>query len=82
MAEAPLPPVLRVEDVVKNYGTTVVTPVLRGVTFDVHAGEFAALIGPSGSGDVHGVELADFLAHAALDALGRVDHVQLLALAG
>jgi len=50
VAEAPSPPVLRVEDVVKNYGTTVITPVLRGVSFDVHAGEFAALIGPSGSG--------------------------------
>lgn len=40
-------PVLRMERVVKRYGTT---PVLRGVDLDVHEHEVVALIGPSGSG--------------------------------
>jgi lipoprotein-releasing system ATP-binding protein len=50
MADARATPVLRVEGVTKDYGTSLVTRVLRGVTFEVHAGEFAALVGPSGSG--------------------------------
>ena len=43
-------PVLRLENVVKDYGTTVVTRVLHGVSFALEAGEFTALMGPSGSG--------------------------------
>jgi putative ABC transport system ATP-binding protein len=43
--------VVKLRDVEKSYGTgSARTPVLRGVSFDVHAGEFLALIGQSGSG--------------------------------
>jgi ABC-type lipoprotein export system ATPase subunit len=40
-------PVLRVVDLAKAYDAR---PVLRGVSFNVHAGERVALTGPSGSG--------------------------------
>ncbi len=42
---------IRVEAVTKTYrlGETTV-PALRGVTLDLHRGEFTALVGPSGSG--------------------------------
>jgi len=41
---------LRVEDVVKDYGTRVLTRALHGVDLCVNRAEFVALIGPSGSG--------------------------------
>jgi lipoprotein-releasing system ATP-binding protein len=43
-------PVLRLDAVVKDYGTHILTRVLHGVDLTVQPGEFAALIGPSGSG--------------------------------
>jgi lipoprotein-releasing system ATP-binding protein len=43
-------PILRVEGVVKDYGTKVKTRALAGVSMALHAGELVALIGPSGSG--------------------------------
>jgi len=44
-------PIVRLRDVSKSYGTGAArTPVLRGVSFDVQAGEFVALVGQSGSG--------------------------------
>jgi len=48
MADAP--PVLQARDVRKTYGERVVTEVLKGIDFDLRAGEFCALTGPSGSG--------------------------------
>ena len=44
-------PIVSIVDVVKEYqlGTTVV-PALRGVSLDVHQGEFISIAGPSGSG--------------------------------
>jgi putative ABC transport system ATP-binding protein len=47
MAEA----LIRLDAVTRTYrlGETTV-PALRGVTLDLHAGEFTALVGPSGSG--------------------------------
>jgi putative ABC transport system ATP-binding protein len=44
-------PVIRLRDVTKSYGAGAAkTQVLRGVSFDVDAGEFVALVGQSGSG--------------------------------
>jgi putative ABC transport system ATP-binding protein len=44
-------PVIRLRDVTKTYGVGAAkTQVLRGVSFDVEAGEFVALVGQSGSG--------------------------------
>jgi putative ABC transport system ATP-binding protein len=44
-------PIIRLRDITKSYGTGAAkTQVLRGVSFDVAAGEFVALVGQSGSG--------------------------------
>ena len=40
-------PLLRLESISKSFGTT---PVLRGISLEVHAGEFLTLLGPSGCG--------------------------------
>jgi lipoprotein-releasing system ATP-binding protein len=42
--------VIRLEEVVKDYGQTVLTRALNGVDLTVGPAEFTALIGPSGSG--------------------------------
>jgi putative ABC transport system ATP-binding protein len=43
-------PVLELEGVEKTYGSDPPIRALRGVTFQVRAGELAAIVGPSGSG--------------------------------
>jgi lipoprotein-releasing system ATP-binding protein len=43
-------PVLRVDNVSKDFGVHVVTRVLHNITLSLMPGEFTALIGPSGSG--------------------------------
>jgi ABC-2 type transport system ATP-binding protein len=39
--------IVQFQNLVKSYGDTV---ALRGVTFDVHAGEIFGLLGPNGAG--------------------------------
>jgi putative ABC transport system permease protein len=43
-------PVLELEGVTKAYGGQPAVAALRGVSFSVHPGELAAIVGPSGSG--------------------------------
>jgi putative ABC transport system ATP-binding protein len=46
-----VPPIIQVENITKVYHIGKVgVPALRGVTFDVQAGEFVSIVGPSGSG--------------------------------
>lgn len=43
-------PILELRGITKNFGTEVVTEVLRGLDLRLDRGELAALMGPSGSG--------------------------------
>jgi len=67
--------VIRLEDVEKSYGAgNARTPVLRGISFQVNAGELVAIIGQSGSGKstllniIGGLDRAD---RGAVEVLGR-----------
>jgi lipoprotein-releasing system ATP-binding protein len=63
MGDATRVPVLQSRGLRKTYGERVVTEVLRGIDFDLHAGEFCALTGPSGSGKTTFLNLAGLLDH-------------------
>jgi polar amino acid transport system ATP-binding protein len=71
------PPVLRVEDLSKTYGTKT---VLRGVSLDVNRGETVVIIGASGSGKTTLLRCANYLEHPTGGAIyhdgARVGWVQ------
>ncbi|MDQ2091053.1 ABC transporter ATP-binding protein [Marimonas arenosa] len=51
MADTGMPPLIRLEDITRIYGTgEAEVRALDGVSFDIAAGEFLAIMGPSGSG--------------------------------
>ena len=47
-ARGPAEALLRLEGVTKDYGSSVVTRVLKGIDLIVHPGEFLPLTGPLG----------------------------------
>ena len=47
--------VIQVRNLVKDYRVgEVLVHVLKGISFDIERGDFVSIMGPSGSGQIHG----------------------------
>ena len=61
MVNSPSPPIISVQNLRKSYGDL---EALRGITFEIKAGEVFGLLGPNGAGKTTTIEILEGLRQA------------------